>query len=95
MLYVVLGTVKEVSIGPTSLMALFTLQICRGLPVEFVVLLTFLSGCVVLIMGLLRLGESRRCRPVTNSQKEQLVFNKTSQRICLLLTLIAHYLRYA
>ncbi|XP_022830973.1 sodium-independent sulfate anion transporter-like [Spodoptera litura] len=56
MLYVVLGTVKEVSIGPTSLMALFTLQICRGLPVEFVVLLTFLSGCVVLIMGLLRLG---------------------------------------
>ncbi|XP_075974003.1 sodium-independent sulfate anion transporter-like [Anticarsia gemmatalis] len=56
MLYVVLGTVKEVSIGPTSLMALFTLQICRGLPVEFVVLLTFLSGCVVLVMGLLRLG---------------------------------------
>lgn len=57
MLYVVLGTVKEVSIGPTSLMALFTLQVCRGLPVEFVVLLTFLSGCVVLVMGLLRLGE--------------------------------------
>lgn len=57
MLYVVLGTVKEVSIGPTSLMALFTLQLCRGLPLEFVVLLTFLSGCVVLCMGLLRLGE--------------------------------------
>ncbi|CAB3239026.1 unnamed protein product [Arctia plantaginis] len=56
MLYVFLGTVKEVSIGPTSLMALFTLQVCRGLPVEFVVLLTFLSGCIVLIMGLLRLG---------------------------------------
>ncbi|CAH0579551.1 unnamed protein product [Chrysodeixis includens] len=56
MMYVLLGTVKEVSIGPTSLMALFTLQVCRGLPVEFVVLLTFLSGCVVLAMGLLRLG---------------------------------------
>lgn len=57
-MYVLLGTVKEVSIGPTSLMALFTLQVCRGLPVEFVVLLTFLSGCVVLAMGLLRLGHS-------------------------------------
>ncbi|KAJ0177511.1 hypothetical protein K1T71_007520 [Dendrolimus kikuchii] len=56
MLYVVLGTVKEVSIGPTSLMSLLILQICRGLPVEFVVLLSFLSGCMVLIMGLLRLG---------------------------------------
>ncbi|KOB65963.1 putative sulfate transporter, partial [Operophtera brumata] len=55
MLYVVLGTVKEVSIGPTSLMALLTLQLCRGLPLEFVVLLTFLAGCVVLCMGLLRL----------------------------------------
>lgn len=56
MLYVILGTVKEVSIGPTSLMALFTLQICRELPIEFVVLLTFLSGCIVFVMGLLRLG---------------------------------------
>lgn len=56
MLYVVLGTVKEVSIGPTSLMALLTLQICKGLPLEFVILLTFLAGCIVLCMGLLRLG---------------------------------------
>ncbi|CAH0723069.1 unnamed protein product, partial [Brenthis ino] len=56
MLYVVLGTVKEVSIGPTSLMALLTLHTCRDLPIDFVVLLTFLSGCIVLLMGLLRLG---------------------------------------
>ncbi|XP_063825329.1 sodium-independent sulfate anion transporter [Ostrinia nubilalis] len=55
-LYMFLGTVKEVSIGPTSLMALLTLQATRGLPVEFVVLLAFLAGCVVLLMGLLRLG---------------------------------------
>ncbi|XP_047529810.1 sodium-independent sulfate anion transporter-like isoform X1 [Vanessa atalanta] len=55
MLYVLLGTVKEVSIGPTSLMALLTLQACRDLPIDFVVLLTFLSGCIVLLMGLLRL----------------------------------------
>ncbi|XP_047505407.1 sodium-independent sulfate anion transporter-like isoform X2 [Pieris napi] len=55
-LYMFLGTVKEVSIGPTSLMALMTLQTCRGLPVDFVVLLAFLSGCVVFVMGLLRLG---------------------------------------
>ncbi|XP_034830887.1 sodium-independent sulfate anion transporter-like [Maniola hyperantus] len=56
MLYVALGTVKEVSIGPTSLMALLTLHTCRDLPVDCVVLLTFLAGCLVLLMGLLRLG---------------------------------------
>ncbi|KAL4707552.1 hypothetical protein ACJJTC_000304 [Scirpophaga incertulas] len=55
-LYTFLGTVKEVSIGPTSLMALLTLQTCRGLPVEYVILLTFLSGWVVMFMGVLRLG---------------------------------------
>ncbi|XP_072931671.1 sodium-independent sulfate anion transporter-like, partial [Epargyreus clarus] len=56
MLYAALGTVKEVSIGPTSLMALLTLQTCHALPPDCVVLLTFLSGCVVFLMGLLRLG---------------------------------------
>ncbi|XP_073945710.1 sodium-independent sulfate anion transporter-like isoform X2 [Choristoneura fumiferana] len=56
MLYMVFGTVKEVSIGPTSLMALLVLQACHGLPVQYVTLLAFLSGAVVLLMGLLRLG---------------------------------------
>lgn len=55
-IYTVFGTVKEASIGPTSLMALLTLQTCKGLPIEYVVLLTLLSGCVVFAMGLLRLG---------------------------------------
>ncbi|RVE44151.1 hypothetical protein evm_011198 [Chilo suppressalis] len=56
LIYSVLGTVKEVSIGPTSLMALLTLQACRGLPLQYVVLLTFVAGAIVLLMGLLRLG---------------------------------------
>lgn len=56
LLYMFFGTVKEVSIGPTSLMALFVLQTCHGLPIQYVVLLAFLSGAVVMLMGLLRLG---------------------------------------
>ncbi|XP_041978045.1 sodium-independent sulfate anion transporter-like [Aricia agestis] len=55
-LYIILGTVKQVSIGPTSLMALLTLHTCRDLPIEYVVLLTFLSGVIVFTMGLLRLS---------------------------------------
>ncbi|CAG9136605.1 unnamed protein product [Plutella xylostella] len=56
LVYVLFGTVKEVSIGPTSLMALLTLQVCRGLPLEYVTLLTLLSGVVVSVMGLLQMG---------------------------------------
>lgn len=55
-LYSIFGTIKEVSIGPSSLMALVTLQYTRDMPIEFVVLLCFLAGCVELLMGVLNLG---------------------------------------
>ncbi|XP_076277026.1 sodium-independent sulfate anion transporter isoform X1 [Lasioglossum baleicum] len=54
--YIVFGTIKEVSIGPSSLMSLLTLEYTRNMPVEFVVLFCFLAGCVELLMGLFRLG---------------------------------------
>uniref|UniRef100_A0A6P7H7E4 Sodium-independent sulfate anion transporter-like n=1 Tax=Diabrotica virgifera virgifera TaxID=50390 RepID=A0A6P7H7E4_DIAVI len=54
--YIIFGTIKEVSIGPTSLMSLLTVSYTIGKPVEYVVLLTFLAGCVELLMGLLNLG---------------------------------------
>ncbi|XP_029176003.1 sodium-independent sulfate anion transporter-like [Nylanderia fulva] len=55
-LYIFFGTIKEVSIGPSSLMALVTLQYTRDLPIDFVVLLCFLAGCVEFLMGMLNLG---------------------------------------
>lgn len=56
LLYVPLGTIKEVSIGPTSLMSLLTAEYTHDQPAQAVVLLTFLAGCVQLGMALLRLG---------------------------------------
>ncbi|XP_026470655.1 sodium-independent sulfate anion transporter-like, partial [Ctenocephalides felis] len=55
-LYVIFGTIKEVSLGPTSLVALMVLEYCHEKPVEYVVLLGFLAGCIELMMGLLKLG---------------------------------------
>lgn len=54
--YVIFGTIKEVSVGPTSLMSIVSLAYTRDLPVEFMILLCFLSGCVELIMGIFQLG---------------------------------------
>ncbi|XP_077293769.1 sodium-independent sulfate anion transporter-like [Arctopsyche grandis] len=56
MLYAIFGTVREVSIGPTSLMALLILQYCKGLSIDYVILLGFLSGMVIILMGILQLG---------------------------------------
>ncbi|XP_063236030.1 sodium-independent sulfate anion transporter-like [Bacillus rossius redtenbacheri] len=56
LVYMVFGTIKEVSIGITSLMSLMTFEYTHDLPVEFVFLLTFLTGCLQLVMGCLNLG---------------------------------------
>ena len=50
------GTVREVSIGPTSLMSLLTLEYTAGRPVQYVIVLAFAAGLVELAMGAFRLG---------------------------------------
>ncbi|KAL2712869.1 sodium-independent sulfate anion transporter-like isoform X1 [Vespula squamosa] len=53
--YIVFGTCKEVNIGPTALISLLTFTYARGIP-EYAILLCFLSGCITIIFGILRLG---------------------------------------
>uniref|UniRef100_A0A146LEK3 Sodium-independent sulfate anion transporter n=1 Tax=Lygus hesperus TaxID=30085 RepID=A0A146LEK3_LYGHE len=55
-IYVFFGTIKQVVIGPSSLMALLTLQYTSHLNVDFVILLCFLVGVVELLMGIFNLG---------------------------------------
>lgn len=54
-IYVVFGTCREVSIGPTALLSLLTWTYARGIP-EYTALLCFLSGCITIFLGILRLG---------------------------------------
>ncbi|XP_014279762.1 sodium-independent sulfate anion transporter [Halyomorpha halys] len=56
MLYAFLGTIKEVVIGPSSLMALLTYEYTHKLNLDFVVLLCYLCGIVEFVMGVFRLG---------------------------------------
>lgn len=55
--YVIFGSVKQMSIGPTSHMALLTLTLSQEKPIEYIFLLTFFAGCIELIMGILKLGK--------------------------------------
>lgn len=56
LVYVFFGTIKEVSIGPTGLMALLTLQYTMDKPIQYAIVLTFLAGCIEFLMGILKLG---------------------------------------
>lgn len=54
--YMILGSCKDITLGPTALLALMTYQQIQGRNTDYAVLLCFLSGVVQLIMGILHLG---------------------------------------
>lgn len=56
--YIVFGSCKDITLGPTALLALMTYQQIQGRNNDYAVLLCFLSGVVQLIMGILHLGKS-------------------------------------
>ncbi|KAH8382602.1 hypothetical protein KR009_004301, partial [Drosophila setifemur] len=53
--YILLGTCKDITVGPTAIMALMVRPYVDGNP-AYAVLLCFLSGCIITLMGLLNLG---------------------------------------
>lgn len=54
--YAIFGSCRDITIGPTALMALMTYHQVVGRSPDFAVLLCFLSGIVQLIMAVLHLG---------------------------------------
>uniref|UniRef100_A0AAG5CND9 STAS domain-containing protein n=1 Tax=Anopheles atroparvus TaxID=41427 RepID=A0AAG5CND9_ANOAO len=54
--YCLFGSCKDLTIGPTAIMALMVQVYVGGLGADFAVLLTFLVGCIILLLGLLNLG---------------------------------------
>lgn len=54
--YTIFGSIKDITIGPTALMALMTYQQIVGRNSDYAILLCFLSGIVQLVMSILHLG---------------------------------------
>ncbi|XP_008197201.2 sodium-independent sulfate anion transporter [Tribolium castaneum] len=54
--YTIFGTCKDITIGPTALMALMTYQQIIGRNTDYAILLCFLCGVVQLVMAILHLG---------------------------------------
>lgn len=57
LVYILLGSCKDVPMGPTAITALLVYQSLHGNGPEFAVLLCFLTGVVQFLMGLLGLGK--------------------------------------
>ena len=64
-MYLVFGSSKDITVGPTAIMALLTAQYApknaEGFSQpEYVVLLAFLSGIIIISFGLLQLGNLKQ-----------------------------------
>lgn len=55
-IYAMFGSCKDITIGPTALMALMTYQQVVNRNPDYAILLCFLTGCVMILMVFLRLG---------------------------------------
>ncbi|KAL0893135.1 hypothetical protein ABMA27_014766 [Loxostege sticticalis] len=55
-IYIIFGSCKDITLGPTALMALMTYQQIQNRNADYAVLLCFLTGVVQLVMGMLHLG---------------------------------------
>lgn len=56
LVYVIMGTCKEISIGPTAINALMTYEYSRSGGPEYAVLLCFLNGLIILAAAMCNLG---------------------------------------
>ncbi|XP_052740362.1 sodium-independent sulfate anion transporter [Bicyclus anynana] len=54
--YAIFGSCKDITLGPTALLALMTYEQIQGRNFDYAVLLCFLTGVVQLAMGILHLG---------------------------------------
>lgn len=61
LVYIFLGSCKDVPMGPTAITALLVYQSLHGHSPQFGVLLCFLTGLVQLLMGVFGLGKATVC----------------------------------
>ena len=56
-MYCIFGSTKDVTVGPTAIMALMTAE-KADFGSDFAVLLAFTTGIIVFLFGILKLGKS-------------------------------------
>ncbi|XP_026673660.1 sodium-independent sulfate anion transporter-like isoform X2 [Ceratina calcarata] len=54
--YIIFGSCKSITIGPTAIMATMVRPLVLEYGADIVILLTFLKGCMIAILGILQLG---------------------------------------
>lgn len=92
MVYVIFGSCKDITIGPTALMALMTHDYVLGRNADFAILLAFLSGCLQLLMACLRLGKLKQISKYFNLRNDHWLKNNCRIKKVFLFKYARYYL---
>lgn len=57
-MYAIFGSCKDINIGPTAILSLMIQSSVENMGPDMAVLITFIAGCIILLLGLLHLGTS-------------------------------------
>lgn len=55
--YIIFGSCKDITIGPTAIISLMSHKYVNELGLDYMILLTFVCGVVILSCGILHLGK--------------------------------------
>lgn len=55
-MYALLGSVRQITVGPTAVMAIMTHEYTLKGGAPYAIILSFLAGCIELLAGLLNFG---------------------------------------
>jgi len=55
-IYVIFGSCENITIGPTAIMASMVYPLVQKYGADMAVLMAFLKGCIITLVGILHLG---------------------------------------
>lgn len=70
--YIVFGSCENITIGPTAIMASMIQDLVRDYGSDMAVLIAFLKGCIIALLGIFHLGNSN-ARSLVRGQKRERV----------------------
>lgn len=55
-IYIIFGSCENITIGPTAIMATMVLPLVKNYGADMAILMAFLKGCIIALLGIFHLG---------------------------------------
>lgn len=75
-IYIIFGSCENITIGPTAIMATMVLPLVTNYGADIAILITFLKGCIIALLGLFHLGMFFIFSKIKKYRNLQIIYNR-------------------